>query len=615
MKRYLSLLLLVLCSVCSLWAETTFTAKVQGGNTVEVGSQIRVEFVLNAEGDKFSCDIAASGLTRLAGPSPSFYSSQQIINGHVTSSVTNTYTYILRADAEGTYTIPAATAVCEGKTYTSNTLTIKAIPADPSRAQNASTGGQQQQRQQQQASSGIGKDDVLLVLDLSKTSVYEGEPLTATLKLYFRNQDVSSLNDAKFPDFEGFSSQDIDLGNNVQATLEQFRGQNYRMYPVHQWLLFPLHSGEISIKPASLSAIIQVYRARRSFWDDPFSSYQNVAQALSTLERTVTVKPLPAGKPASYMNAVGDFSIKSELTADSVRANDAVIYRLTIEGTGNLRNVRDPQPEFHPDFEVYDPKSDISSRTGKNGISGKKVIEYTFIPRFGGTFQIPAVEFSYFDPKTGQYSTLHTESHTLRVAGTSDNAGGSATSESRNYTVPIQEAVRNLDSDIRYIHEIPASSLESQKDPLFGSLLYCLLLLLPLLILIVFVILNRRQIRKNADVVGQRNRKANKVATRRLKEASAALRKRDETLFYESVHKAMLGYVSDKLNIPQSELTSDSINEAFASRNIDANIVKDFNDVLQQCEFARYAPSADSQAMDSLYQRAAETIGQLDKKL
>lgn len=615
MKRYLSLLLLALFSVYTLWAETTLTAKVQGGNTVEVGSQIRVEFVLNADGERINCDIASSGLTHLAGPSSSFYSSQQIINGRVTSSVTNTYTYILRAEAEGTYTIPAATVVSEGKTYTSNPLTIKAIPADPSKSNKNSSASQAQPRQQQQNSGNVSKEDVLLVLDLSKTSIYEGEPLTATLKLYFRNQNVSSLSDAKFPDFEGFTSQDIDLGNDVQATLEQYRGQNYRMYPVHQWLLFPLHSGEISIKPASLSAVIQVVRASRDFWD-PFGSYQNVSMPLSTIERTINVKPLPAGKPASYMNAVGDYSIKSELTADSVRANDAVIYRITIEGTGNLRNVRDPQPEFHPDFEVYDPKSDITSRTGRNGISGKKVIEYTIIPRFGGTFEIPAVEFSYFDPKSGQYRTLHTSSHTLYVEkGANDGGAGQGNSESRNYTAPVQEAVRDIDSDIRYIHEIPVSSLSAQEEPMFGSLLYWMLILVPLAILIALVLINRRQIRKNADIIGQRNRKANKVASRRLKEASAALRKRNENAFYESVHKAMLGYVSDKLNIPQSELTSDSINEAFNARDIDQDLARDFNDVLQQCEFARYAPSADSQAMDNLYERAAETIGQLDKKL
>lgn len=610
MKKITTILALFTLVVSECWAAVTVTAKVSGGNTVEAGSRFQVEYVVNDACDDFSCDAASSGLRVLSGPFSSSYMSRRMVNGATTVEQTTTYTYVMMADAEGEYTLPAAKAVVGGKEYRSNQLAVKVLPADPNKKQ------AQQSSSRSQASSssnGLSKDDYHLAVDLSKTTVYEGEALVATMKLYFRNQQVTNVNEVKFPDMEGFTAQDIDLGN-VEATLEQYKGENYRAYPLHQWLLFPQHSGEIKVKNGSLNAIVQVYTGRRSFWDDPFNSYQNVALPLTSPERTIVVKTLPAGKPASYMNAVGNFSITSEMTASTIKANDAVIYRITIEGTGNLKYVREPKPEFPADFEVFDPKADLQSRTTRAGVAGKKVIEYTIIPRFAGTFQIPAVEFSYFDPKAEKYVTKSTQAFTLEVekgANDTSSDGGAAT----NYAGTTQERIKVLGNDIRYIHPLSESDLKADDSTWFGSLYYWLALLLPTLILAVFAFVYRRQLKLNADVVGQRTRKANKVATKRLREASVALKAKKESDFYEAVHKAMLGYVSDKLSIPLSELNVDSIKEQLVAAKVDEAVIKQCIDVLQTCEFARYAPSTDSQAMDKLYNQAAQTIDQLEKVL
>lgn len=612
LRRLFAILVFLFFATGMIWAEVTFTARVRGGNSVEAGTRFQVEYEVNDALERFSCDVESSGLRVLSGPSSSSYMSRSMTNGKTTVSQTTTMTYVMVANKEGNYTIPSASAVVDGKTYSSNQLNIKVLPADPNKQQSASSSGKTQTRS---SGNAIDKNDVILSVDVSKSSLYEGEALVATLKLYFRNQQVSNVTDVKFPDLEGFTAQEIDLGDDVQATLEQYRGESYRAYPLRQWLLFPQHSGDIKIKPASLSAIVQVYTGRRSFWDDPFNVYQNVQVPLTSAERTVSVKSLPAGKPASYMNAVGEFTVKSELTSTQVKANDALIYRVTIEGTGNLKYVREPHPEFPADFEVYDPKTDVKSRTTRNGVSGRKVIEYTIIPRFAGSFQIPPLEFSYFDTKTSSYQTLTTEGFTLEVEkGANDNAsatGGGST----DYSGTTQERIKVLGSDIRYIHPIDPKNLKEEDAPLFGSLLYWMAMMIPALALIVLIFVNRRRLKLSADLEGQRTRKANKVATRHLRTAAAALKGKKETEFYEAVHKAMMGYVADKLNIQMSDLTTDGIRQQLAERKVEEALIKQCVDVLQTCEFARYAPSSDSQAMDKLYAQADQTIGLLEKNL
>ncbi len=617
MKRLFSIILSCLVTLTS-WAQVTFTANVAGGNTVEAGTRIQVEYKISAQAENFECDVTSSGLRRLSGPYSSTYMSTSIVNGKMTSEQTTTFTYVLMAEKEGTYHLPAAKATVEGKTYSSNTLAITAIPADPSRAQ-ASQGSSSGSRQRNggQASSAINKDDILLGMDLTKTSLYEGEALVATLKLYFRNQNVANVADPKFPDLEGFTVQEIDLPQERGTTVEQYKGGTYRAYAIRQWLLFPQRPGDITIKPGSLTAIVQVATARRSsFWDvfdDPFGSVQNVQVPIKSSERTVHVDRLPANKPASYMNAVGEFVVKSELTTNKLKANDATIYRITISGTGNLKYIREPKPEFPADFEVFDPKSDLQSSVTNLGMKGKRVIEYTVIPRFGGKFTIPPVEFTFFSTNLHKYVTVKADAQSLEVE--SDGSESATTTGKVDFSGTTQERIKVLGSDIRYLHPLDADNLRSDEAPLYGTWLYWLWFIVPSAIFIALLFVYRRNVKLRADVVRQRTRKASKVATRRLKSAAGALAKKQENEFYEQLHKAMMGYVADKLNIPLSELTGDSIREELAKRDVDAETIQRCSEVISTCEFARYAPSADDQAMDKLYHEASAVIGLLEKVL
>lgn len=572
----------------------------------------RIEFTANGQARDFRWELPDDGNFKLLyGPSTS--SSTTIINGVMTRSMT--YSYTLQPLKEGTFTLPAGTCTVDGKKVASRTSTVKVLPPDSEDVQS-----QQQQsrgrhdRGESQEQVKFNKDNLFLGLDLSKTSAYEGEAIVAVLKLYWRNTQVGDVINAKLPDFEGFTVQEMD-NTGAQAQLEHVRGANYQAYPIARWLLFPNRKGEISISPASLTAIAQVVTTRRGggFFDWPMEYVTNVEVPLTSAPRKVTIKDMPAGKPASFMGGVGDFKINTSLSSTQTKANNAISYTITIEGTGNLKYVKEPQPEFPADFEVYDPKVDQSFKPTSSGVSGKKVIEYTVIPHYGGTFTIPSLAFSYLDAKSGQYKTLNTESYTIEV-----EKDPNAREESSGTTVinmAERERLKELGSDIRYLHQLELRDLSKGNDTFFGSWAYWLFFIVPFVAFVVLAIVYRRQLKLNADVAGKRTRKANKVAGKRLKEASAALKAKDESKFYEAVHKAMLGYVSDKLRIPMSELNIDNVMEQLTQHHVSEEGVKACKEVLETCEFARYAPSHDEQAMDKLYSKAVETLDRLESEI
>ena len=618
-RKFLFTLILSFLTTAIVWADTTFRAKAP--SSVAVGQQFRLEYVVTARASGITVDLKDTGFDVLYGPTTSSSSSTSIVNGQMSSEIRTTFSYVLSATKEGTFTLPAATIKVDGETLTSNSVSVKVLPADQQSEGHSSSS----RSQQGGAQAKFNKDDVHLVLDLSKTSAYEGEAIVATLKLYWRNTQMGNPSDVKLPDFEGFTVQDMD-NDNAQASLEHFNGANYQMYPLVKWLLFPSRSGELTIPAATLTANVAIVSTRRTggFFDWPMEYTENVAVPLRSAARKVNVKSLPAGKPSSYMNAVGNFNVKTVLTADKVRANDAVIYRITIDGVGNLKYVKEPEPEFPTDFEVFDPKVDLSTRSTSSGVQGKKTIEYTVIPRHAGKYEIPALEFSYFDVKSGQYKTIRTDSYTLEVekGPNESNTGGGAV----DFTGTNQERIRVLGNDIRYLHSVDADRLDMGKinpetgkpeplKPFFGTFAYWMFFLVPFIAFVILAFIYRRRIRRMADIAGMRTRRAGKVAERRLKTAKKALNAKDENAFYEAIHKAILGYVCDKLRIPLSDLTQDTVSEMLEKHSVHATTIQEVKDVLDTCQFARYAPSTDSQAMDVLYKKTSKVIDRLESEI
>lgn len=586
--------------------KVTFTASVP--DVVVSGDQFRLEFTVNTQQVKDFRAPSISGFDVLMGPSRSQQSSTQIINGKVSSSRSITFTYILMAGKEGTYTIPAASIEAEGEKIFSNSIQIKVLPADQSTGGNA--GGKQggaSSSRSQQAGSKITKDDLFITATASKTTVHEQEAILLTYKVY----TLVNLRQlyGKMPDLKGFHTQEVQLPQQKTFKLEHYKGRNYNTTVWSQYILFPQQTGKLEIPSITFDGVI----AQQTFSEDPFDAFFNgggyveVKKKIVTPKLTINVEPLPA-KPANFSGGVGDFKISSSINATEVKTNDAVTIKLTLSGVGNMKLINTPEVKFPQDFEIYDPKVTDNYDLTNNGLSGTKTFEYLAIPRHAGNFTIPPIEFTYFDLKSNSYKTLKTQAYNLKV----EKGQGNADQVISDFT--NKESVKVLGKDIRFI-KLGDTTLYPKGKFFFGTVGYYLWYIIPLLLFVVFVILYRNRAKENANVAKMKTKKANKVATKRMKLAGKLLAENKKNEFYDEVLKALWGYISDKLSIPVSQLSKDNIEAELAKYGVSEELVKEFIAALNECEFARYAPGNESEAMDKVYSASVEIISKMENNI
>ena len=599
---WMALFATALCSYAD--DKVTFTASA-APDVVAVGDQLRLSYTVNTQKVKDFRVPSIKGFDVLMGPSRSY--SRQNFNGNVTENLT--YTYILLAKAEGEYTIPGATLSVGKDQYLSNSVKIKVLPADQSsNAQGAS--GQGGRSSSSSSGTSISNNDLFITATLSKTNVYEQEAILLTYKIY-TVVDLRGFDNVKLPDFKGFHSQEVELPNDRRWGLEHYKGRNYHSTIYRQFVLFPQQSGKLTIDAARFDASVE----KMEEVVDPFEAFFNggggsiqIKKTLMTPKLTVDVKSLPAGKPTDFSGGVGEFTISSSINSTDVKTNDAITIKLVISGTGNLKLVSDPEVKFPEDFEVYDPKVDNKFRLTNAGLSGNKVIEYLAIPRNAGTYKIPPIKFSYFDIKSRSYKTLTTEEYVVQVA----KGAGNATQTIANFT--NKEDLKVLNEDIRFIKQNDVK-LMPKGEYFYGSTTYWLFYLIPGILFITCFVLYRKQIAANANVARVRTKKANKVAVKRMKQAEKLLAANKKDEFYDEVLKALWGYISDKLNIPVSRLSKDNIEEELLKYGVSDDLIKEFLNALNSCEFARFAPGDANQAMDKVYTESFEVISKMENSI
>mgnify|MGYP002296844088 FL=1 len=582
--------------------KVTFTASAP--DAVAVGDQFRLSYTVNTQKVKNFRAPSIKGFDVLMGPSRSY--SMQSINGNTTETLT--FTYILLAQKEGEYTIPGATITANGDQMLSNSVKIKVLPAD--KANSSQSGNAQSTSRSSSSGTSISNNDLFITATASKTTAYEQEAILLTYKIY-TVVDLRGFDNVKLPDFKGFHSQEVELPNDRRWGLEHYKGRNYHSTIYRQFVLFPQQSGKLTIDAARFDASIEKMDAI----DDPFEAFFNggagsiqIKKTLMTPKLTIDVKPLPAGKPADFSGGVGEFNISSSINSTKVKTNDAITVKVVISGTGNLKLVGEPEVKFPEDFEVYDPKVDSKFRLTNAGLSGNKVIEYLAIPRNAGTYKIPAIKFSYFDIKSRSYKTLTTEEYTVQV----EKGAGNASQTIANFT--NKEDLKVLNEDIRFIKQNDVK-LSPKGKYFFGSMGYWLFYIVPGLIFIACFLIYRKQIAANANVAKVRTKKANKVAVKRMKQAGKLLAANEKDAFYDEVLKALWGYISDKLSIPVSQLSKDNIEEELRKYGVAEDLIKEFLNALNSCEFARFAPGDANQAMDKVYSDSLEVISKMENSI
>ena len=604
--------LIILLFFTSLAYAQNVEFKASAPSVVAVGEQFKLEYTLNKEGDNLKVP-TLEGFDLLMGPSvgQSFYSSN--INGKMTQNVTFSYTYILEGTKKGTFQIPGATVIIDGKEYTSNALKIEVV--EGSRNSNGNQAATNRPVQPD-ANATVNDNNLFVKVEVSRRSLYMGESLMATIKVYTK-VDLVNLGRTKFPDFNGFLAEEVPTPQRIELVREAVDGQIYNVGTIRKVLLYPQHTGEITIEPFELECIVRQRLANggRSFFDEFFGNYKDVRAMRRSKPVTIQVKELPQlGKPAGFGGTVGNVTMATSLSADTVNANDAITYKVTFRGTGNLKLLKAPTINFPLDFEVYDPKESRDLNITENGMAGSVSFEYLIIPRYSGDYKIPAIRFSYFDSQSNTYKTIAGAEYNIHVRKGADK-GQVETSTGNQVNSFKKEDVRKVGEDIRYL-KTEGLNLKAAGVRFFGTTLYWLALLIPFVLFIVGAVLNRRRIKANADIVRVKNKAANKMARKRLKVAASAMKNHNAEQFYDEVLKALWGYMSYKLNIDRAELNRDNISEILQSKGVEEDRIKEFIAVLDTCEYARYAPGSNSdQEMGKVYTDSIDVITKLDKAI
>ena len=600
MKRLLTIACMMMAVVAAIAQTLTGSAP----SHVAVGEQFRLSYTVNTQDvSEFRAGAIPDELEVLIGPNRSMQSSYQMINGHTSSTSSITYAYIVAATKNGTYTIPPAHVVVNGKSIASNAIKIQVsgTPQSGSSArqrQNDDDGGEMRD-----AGSHISGSDLFIKVTANKKRIHEQEPVLLTYKVYTLVQLTQLRGD--MPDLKSFYTQEVDLPQQKNFTIENVNGRPYRTCTWSQYVMFPQMTGKLQIPSITFEGI--VIQQNRNV--DPFEAFFNGGSGYVEVKKKIVapgieiqVDPLPT-RPANFSGGVGQFNVSAQLNKTETKANDPVSMRIIVSGTGNLKLIKQPIVNIPKDFDKYDPKITDQTKLTANGLEGSKIYDILIVPRHQGKYEIPPVEFTYFNTATNKYETAKSEGFTLDVA---KGSGAGTVSDFSG-----QEDLQELNKDIRYIKTGPAD-VQGLDDFFFGSVAYWVsLAVLALIFISLFVIFRQRAI-DNANVTKMRGKKANKVATKRLKKASKLMKDNKPSEFYDEVLRALWGYVGDKLSMPVEQLSHDNISQRLAERQVDESTIAQFIEALDECEFERYAPGDPKGNMNKVYEKAMTAIERIE---
>jgi hypothetical protein len=563
---------------------------------VQAGEQFSVSWTINSGGGEFS-EPPFTGFYKLMGPQTSYSSSRQNINGKISRETSYTYVYYIQALKDGNFVIPPAAITVKNKIYYSDSLRIKVVGS--SQVQQNVQGAERNKTDDQVEMTG---EDIFVSLSLDKRDAFIGENIGVTIKLYTR-VDVSGINEIKYPGFEGFLKTDLETPPLTSLQRESINGTIYGTGVVQRFLLYPQIPGEITIDPVQISVLIRQKTGQSDpFFGEFFSTYTTIPKAVLSKPVRIKVNPLPGTKPDDFSGIAGRITLNSSLNKDTVNVNDAVNLKIVISGNGNLKMAGAPELKMPADLEVYDPKVTDDLKNSMNGTTGQKTFEYLLIPRHYGDFTIPPVTYSFFNVALKQYERIKTpELHFFARKGTDQNPGITV------YGGVSKEDVKYLGKDIRFISSKQGflkktGNIFASKRSFYSAYAFALI------VFMVVLFIRREHIRRNSDISAVRNRKAGKVAGKRLKEAEKCLKENQSDKFYEEILKALWGYLSDKLNIPVSELNRSSAVNALIEKGIAEEEVNNLASVIDKCEFARFAPSSSAEEAEKIYDEAARFI-------
>ena len=605
-RRWTMMLLVFIAYHLSLATSSAQQISVSAPSQVAAGENFRVAYTINTQDvEDFRSGIHSSDVVEvIAGPYTSSQSSFQMVNGHTTSSSSITYTYTLYAIKNGTFSIPAAQAVVGGKQLASKPLkiTITGSARNTTGVPNMHGEDDEAEHQMRAAGSRISGNDLFIKVSANKRRVHEQEPVLLTYKVYTL-VDLTQL-EGKMPDLTGFHTQEVPLPQQKSFHVENVNGRNYRCVTWSQYVMYPQMTGQLEIPSITFKGI--VVQQNRSV--DPFEAFFNGGSGYVEVKRDITapgitiqVDPLPT-RPANFSGGVGRFNISGQLNHNEVKAGDPITLRVVVGGVGNLKLIKQPVVEFPKDFDKYDAKVTDKTKLTSNGVEGNIIYDFLAVPRNQGKYTIPPVELTYYDTGANAYKTVKTQPFQVEV----EQGSGKANSVS-DYSAEQGKDIRGLKTGKVQTHDV--------NKFFYGSSSYWVSLLLPLIAFVALLIVFRKRAIDNADLGKMRGKKANKVATKRLRKANQLMQKGQQNEFYDEVLRALWGYVGDKLNMPVEQLSRDNISEKLSSRGVSEEYVDMFIGALDECEYERYAPGDAAGNMNKTFESAMKAIMNIEETM
>lgn len=594
MKQFIIILFILFVSV-TYSQKVKFEAIVP--SVVSASERFYLKYTINQTASDFrSPDL--SDFKVLSGPNQSHSSNMSFVNGNMTKETTITLTYVLLAKKVGKFTIKPTTIKVKGKTYNSNSIKIEVVGKGQKPKKNTTSGTNN--------SSDINDKSIYVKVLVNKRNVYKGEQLIATVKL-FTKYDIAGFEDIKFPSWNGFYTQEIPTSDQVTLNRENVNGEIYYTAVLQKMILQPQQTGSITIEPADFNIIILKKSRRRSFFD---SGYKRFKASVKSKPVKINVKNLPKA-PEGYNGTVGSFKFSAKIDKYNVKVNDAISLKINIWGNGNLKLIGEPEINLPPDFELFDD-AQITDKIKNTsiGASGSRAFEYIFSPRHSGNYRIPPIKFVYFDPKLKKYKTLTSDEFNIKV----ERSDGDTTHHTNIVRGTTKEDIQYLGKDIRFI-KTGKLILKEKSNYLYGSNLFLTVYLFSLLLFIILFIVKRKHIKDSADTVLMRNKKANKAAKKHLKSASISLKENNKNKFYDDVAKALWGYIADKLSLSGAELNKDNIETTLLKHKVENDLVAEFIELLNTCEFERYAPSSKEDRLTEVFESAETLIGKFERKI
>lgn len=604
MKRLLVSLIIFTSTTLSLLASPSFT--IDAPKQVSVNSKFSITYILkDGEASTSSLKVPQiNGCSLIFGPSVASSQSYQIINGKASSSSQHEYTYYYRADKEGEYTIGAASIVVDGKKMTTQPASLTIVASKHSQ-DNQSNGVNSSNQpvdiddiSTQNAGKKVDANDVFIRISTSRSSAYEQEAIECTIKLYTK-YSISEFMAITQPSFNGFLVEDLQFQSSINAR-ETYNGQEYQTAVLKKCVLFPQKSGNLTIVSGTYDlTVVQYEQVNMGFYvvNQPVTKKIRI----NSNNASVSIQPLPTPQPTGFDGAVGQFTAAVRMSTNNFRTNEPATLTYTINGTGNIKYIKDAIIDFPSEFEQYTPNHTVDAEMKGNNVSGSSITEYTFIPKEVGNYTIKVPNFVYFDPTSKEYKTIELESYDIKVA---QGISGLTTN---------QQYVTSKNTDIRFI-KMGDKNLSFENSYTISELWYWILYVICILLFIGAILYKNANNKKKANVVGLKISQANKVAKKRLKVANKYMQAKDSEHFYEEMLKALWGYLSDKLSIPASQLLRPNIAQELLERGAPAEVCDSIINILDECEMARYTPSScDLQQIESVYTRATEAINDLEK--